>query len=66
MRSKLTKAAKAEIRAIIVARNAIPTNQQLADSHGVCRRVIDNISMQVARDVPCGTPNATSLHDVRG
>lgn len=41
---KLTEAQKAEIRAIVTARRALPTNKQLAEKYGVCKQLIDQVT----------------------
>jgi hypothetical protein len=63
---KLTATQEAKILAVLAARDAMPTNQELADQHGVCKTIIDKLSMSVSRASMANTVvNATSLCDVR-
>jgi hypothetical protein len=70
---KVTDAMRAEVRATVIARRAIPSNRDLAQKWGCCKGLIDTLSAQVSMDLalddaPRGTTgvNLTSSHNVRG
>jgi hypothetical protein len=46
--SKVTDAMRAEVRAAVTARLAIPSNKQIAAKHGCCKAIVDRLSTQVA------------------
>jgi hypothetical protein len=63
---KLTDADNDWIRSIVLQRRSIPSNQQIADQLGVCKRIIDEVTGSMRQKTETNGVNATPLYEVRG
>lgn len=65
--TKITDAMRKEIRATVIARQAIPSNKQIAAKWGCCKAVVDALTAQVAIELRATNGvNTTSSNVVPG
>lgn len=61
--TKITAAMRKEVRAAVIARQAIPSNKQIAAKWGCCKALVDALSAQVAIELrSTNGVNQTSSH----